>query len=166
MSDWQVVPLEPKYVYSMSECHIACWREAYQGLVPQHVLDAFDVDRRAAAWGKILFEYPGRIRVAVLDDGTVIGFAGSGDNLEESPTTEYELSALYVRAAYHGTGVAQALMDEVLPETGDVTLWVFEENPRARAFYTKYGFEPDGERRVEAFSPALQVRMVRRALTG
>ncbi|MGV9840189.1 hypothetical protein ACWDUL_39155, partial [Nocardia niigatensis] len=45
----------------------------------------------------------------------------------------------------------------------DTALWVFEENPRAQAFYKKYGFELDGERRVEAFTPAMQVRMVRRA---
>ncbi|MGV9840093.1 helix-hairpin-helix domain-containing protein, partial [Nocardia niigatensis] len=32
----------------------------------------------------------------------------------------------------------------------DTALWVFEENPRAQAFYKKYGFELDGERRVKA----------------
>ncbi|AYF75167.1 GNAT family N-acetyltransferase [Nocardia yunnanensis] len=165
MSEWQVVPLAAEQVRGMSECHIACWRESYAGLVPQHVLDAFDLDRRAQAWERIRVEYPGRIVVAVHDDGTVIGFASSGPPRDESPVAERELSALYVRAAYYGTGVAQELMARVLSPDADTALWVFEENPRAQAFYRKYGFELDGERRAEAFTPAIQVRMVRRAPT-
>ncbi|WP_330182392.1 GNAT family N-acetyltransferase [Nocardia sp. NBC_01503] len=164
MSEWQVVPLGAEHVHSMAECHIACWREAYQGLVPAHVLDAFDIGKRAAAWEKIRAEYPGRIVVAVID-GTVIGFASSGPSRDESPVAERELSAMYVRKAWYGTGVAHELMKTVLAQDVDTSLWVFEENPRARAFYRKYGFEPDGERRVEAFTPAMEVRMVHR-VTG
>ncbi|MET9488232.1 GNAT family N-acetyltransferase [Nocardia sp. NPDC006630] len=161
MAEWQVVPLGPEHTYSMAECHIACWREAYQDLVPAHVHAAFDVDRRAQQWERIRVEYAGTIMVAVADN-TVIGFAGSGPNRDESPTAERELSAMYVRAAWYGTGVAHALMEKVLAQDADTSLWVFEENPRARAFYRKYGFELDGTRRVEAFTPAIEVRMVRR----
>ncbi|WP_230329409.1 GNAT family N-acetyltransferase [Nocardia aurantiaca] len=146
----------------MAACHVACWREAYQGLVPQHVLDAFDVDQRAAAWERIRIKYPGHVVVAVVDDA-VVGFAASGPAREQNPPTPLELTAMYVRAAYYGTGLADDLMRTVLSDEGDTSLWVFEENPRAQAFYKRYGFELDGERRVEAFTPALQVRMVRRA---
>ncbi|WP_405491495.1 GNAT family N-acetyltransferase [Nocardia sp. NBC_00511] len=162
MGEWRVVPLTAEYVRGMSKCHINCWRESYRGLVPQHVLDAFDVDRRVRSWERIRVDYPGQIVVAVMDD-TVIGFASSGPDRDESPAAAYELSAMYVRAAHHGTGVAADLMDAVLPADGATALWVFEENPRAQAFYRKYGFELDGERRVEAFTPAWQVRMLRRA---
>ncbi|MRH91023.1 GNAT family N-acetyltransferase [Nocardia sp. SYP-A9097] len=164
MSAWQVVPLEAEHVHSLAQCHIECWREAYQDLVPAHVLDAFDVGKRAEAWEKIRVNYPGRTVVAVIDD-TVIGFASSGPSRDESPVAERELSAMYVRKAWYGTGVAQDLMKTVLAQDADTSLWVFEENPRARAFYRKYGFELEGERRVEAFTPSMEVRMVRR-ITG
>ncbi|WP_067571644.1 GNAT family N-acetyltransferase [Nocardia acidivorans] len=162
MSEWQVVRLGAEHVRSMAECHIACWREAYRDLVPAHVLDAFDVDRRAAAWEKIRENYPGHIAVAVID-GTVIGFASTGPARDESPVAERELSAMYIRAAWYGTGVARELMETVLARDTDTSLWVFQENPRARAFYRKYGFEADGTHRVEAFTPAVEMRMVRRA---
>src|SRR5688572_27558767 len=61
-----------------------------------------------------------------------------------------ELKRLYVARAWHGQGVAQALMDAALDAAyarGGRTLWlgVWERNPRAAAFYRKYGFTRVGE---------------------
>ncbi|MFI6867234.1 GNAT family N-acetyltransferase [Nocardia sp. NPDC050406] len=159
---WQVVPLAAEHIRSLAECHIACWREAYADLIPRHVLDAFDVDRRAEQLERRRLSHPDRTVVAVAD-GAVIGFGSGGPALDETTVTPREINALYVRAAWYSTGVAHDLMRAVLVPEVDTTLWVFEENPRARAFYAKFGFELDGARRVEAFSPSLEVRMVRRA---
>lgn len=56
-----------------------------------------------------------------------------------------ELLRFYVDGAYHGQGLAQALMTAVLEsaaQRGAATLWlgVWERNPRAMAFYRKYSF--------------------------
>lgn len=56
-----------------------------------------------------------------------------------------ELWRFYVDKAYHGRGVAAALMAHVTAhavELGARTLWlgVWERNPRGIAFYTKVGF--------------------------
>ena len=61
-----------------------------------------------------------------------------------------ELKRFYVDRAWHGKGVAQAVMDRVLEAArsrGAQTLWlgVWERNPRAVAFYGKYGFARVGE---------------------
>jgi ribosomal protein S18 acetylase RimI-like enzyme len=61
-----------------------------------------------------------------------------------------ELKRLYVARAWHGRGVAQALMNAVLNAArarGAKTLWlgVWERNPRAVAFYEKHGFTRVGE---------------------
>jgi ribosomal protein S18 acetylase RimI-like enzyme len=61
-----------------------------------------------------------------------------------------ELKRLYVARTWHGQGVAQALMEaaiEAARSHGAQTLWlgVWERNPRALAFYAKYGFERVGE---------------------
>lgn len=159
---WQVVPLGAEHTRGLAECHIACWREAYADLIPKHVLDAFDVDRRAEQWERRRIDHPGNTVVAV-SGAVVIGFGSGGLSHDEPPVTPREINAMYVRAAWYGTGVAHDLMRTVLRPEVDTSLWVFEENPRARAFYEKYGFAPDGTRRVEAFSPALEMRMVRRA---
>ena len=56
-----------------------------------------------------------------------------------------ELRKFYIEAAYHGRGVAHALMKEVLAIAAnerDATLWlsVFSGNERAISFYKKCGF--------------------------
>lgn len=60
-----------------------------------------------------------------------------------------ELSRLYVSQAWHGRGAAQALMRALVEEAraaGRRTLWlgVWELNPRAQAFYRKWGFRVVG----------------------
>ncbi len=164
---WRITPLAAEHCRSLAECHIACWREAYRGLIPDHVLDAFDVERRAEQWERIRAAVlpPDSVLVALVDD-EVVGFAGVRAVRETPATAEREVNAMYVRAAWYGTGLAHELMREVLDTHRDTALWVFEENPRARAFYRKYGFELDGARRAERFSPSIEVRMVRRADAG
>lgn len=61
-----------------------------------------------------------------------------------------ELKRLYVGRHWHGRGIAQALMDAALSAArsrGARTVWlgVWERNPRAVAFYAKYGFARVGE---------------------
>jgi diamine N-acetyltransferase len=62
----------------------------------------------------------------------------------------WELKRLYVARAWHGRRVAQSLMDGTIAAArarGAQTLWlgVWERNPRAVAFYAKYGFARVGE---------------------
>jgi GNAT superfamily N-acetyltransferase len=64
-----------------------------------------------------------------------------------------ELYALYVHPAWWSTGTGRALMDQVLAKAratgyGCITLWVLEANARARRFYQRAGFIPDGARHV------------------
>lgn len=60
-----------------------------------------------------------------------------------------EVRRFYVVNDYHGTGIAQALMNACADEArrrGGRTLWlgVWDQNPRAIRFYTKWGFEDAG----------------------
>ncbi|WP_040826326.1 GNAT family N-acetyltransferase [Nocardia jiangxiensis] len=159
---WHITPLRAEHCLGLAECHIGCWREAYRGLVPDHVLDAFDVDRRAEQWERIraATRAPDAVLVALVD-AVVVGFTGIRAIDEPTAVAERELNAMYVRAAWYGTGLAHDLMREVLDARRNTSLWVFEENPRAQAFYRKYGFELDGGRRAERFSPSIEVRMLR-----
>jgi len=64
--------------------------------------------------------------------------------------TPLELKRFYVDFSWHGRGIAQMLMTEVLRTAmaqGARTLWlgVWEGNARAIAFYRKYGFLRVGE---------------------
>ena len=90
--------------------------------------------------------------VAATDVGELIGFAqllaGEVPPFVTGPAP-IELLRLYVDRGYHGQGVAQALMAtalEVASDRGALTIWlgVWERNPRAIAFYRKWGFEDVG----------------------
>jgi ribosomal protein S18 acetylase RimI-like enzyme len=64
-----------------------------------------------------------------------------------------ELYALYVRPAWWSTGTGRALMDKVLARSAaagyqSITLWVLRDNQRARRFYDRAGFAPDGATNV------------------
>lgn len=61
-----------------------------------------------------------------------------------------EIQRFYVQASHHGTGLAHRLMAHVLARaraTESAVLWlgVWERNPRALAFYRKWGFDIVGE---------------------
>lgn len=66
------------------------------------------------------------------------------------------LHGFYVVPEAWGTGVAQTLHDAALaamPDCAEIKLWVLEENRRARRFYEKNGWRPNGETRVVEYPP-------------
>src|SRR5262245_8986486 len=89
----------------------------------------------------------------VEEGGTAIAYAMMRtDHVPEcvSGLDPIELWRFYVDRAWHGRGVAAALMDQVKAAArarGAKTVWlgVWERNDRARAFYTKCGFGDAGE---------------------
>lgn len=86
-------------------------------------------------------------------DGDIVGYAKlSPLVLPHDPALPgaMELRQLYVLAAWHGSGIAQALMDWTIAEARrlgapELYLAVFAFNHRARAFYARYGFVDVGE---------------------
>jgi diamine N-acetyltransferase len=61
-----------------------------------------------------------------------------------------EIQRIYVDQRWHGKGIAHALMSLVLAaavqgDADQVWLGVWEHNPRAMAFYRKFGFERVGQ---------------------
>ena len=86
-------------------------------------------------------------------DGELVGFAQlrwghTPDCIKaERPV---EIQRLYVREAWHGKGIAQELMSESMAlarASGADQVWlgVWERNPRAIAFYRKWGFAEVGD---------------------
>lgn len=107
--------------------------------------------------------------VAVAERGTApIGFASlslpSRDDDADERTAE--ISALYVEPAEWRGGAGTALMQATFAEAArrggaDVTLWVFESNVRARAFYEGCGFTDDGSRQTAGDGWPVELRMRR-----
>ena len=101
-------------------------------------------------WEKELDDPAFQVRVAE-QDGQMVGYAKLGPpHLPFEPRGEAaELRQLYVIEEMKGQGVADALIRWVIDRARDqradyLYLSVFTENHRARRFYEKYGFEPEG----------------------
>ena len=144
--------------------HLECWREAYAPYVDGDLLEARLSD--PAPWEetwRASVEYGPPRTLAVLGEEP-IGFAVAGPN-RDADAPERELYALYVREAWWGTGVGQALLDDVLDER-ECTLWVLEENRRAIVFYAGNGFVPNGDREFFTWLDAWEIRMGRPATRG
>jgi GNAT superfamily N-acetyltransferase len=159
---------QPADAEALGRMHFAAWREAYGALLPASFFSAEREERRIASWATILSK-PSEdtvLRIAVRD-GAVVGFATAGPGRANEtagpPVRDRELWALYVLAAEYGSGLGHELLTAVLPDDVPAEVWVFEENPRARAFYAKHGFRPDGAR--HAFGPdwgdQSEIRLVR-----
>lgn len=150
----------PADAVACATMHAACWREAYGPYVDPALLEErlAETARWTAAWTRHLVDGPPR--VLAEDGGEIVGFSVVGPSRDEDGATPLELYALYVRAAYWGTGLGQELWDAVRP-VEPCSLWVLEDNARARGFYRRNGFAPDGAREHYAGLDASEIRMVR-----
>lgn len=102
---------------------------------------------------------PQRLIFTTIDDGRITGYAMLIDGVSDDPDVQQavkirpaaELSKMYVLPAYHGSGVAAALMNATLTAAADrsagcVWLGVNLKNQRAQQFYVKCGFTVSGNR--------------------
>ncbi|MCX4524198.1 MULTISPECIES: GNAT family N-acetyltransferase [unclassified Streptomyces] len=133
---------------AVSALRIRGWQYAYAGLMPQSYLDGLDVAADAARRRERFAADSAMTQlVAETAEGAVAGWACFGPAQDRDlPAGEGELYALYARPDLIGSGVGRALMAEVLgraPYPG-LRLWVVEGNARARRFYERAGFAPDG----------------------
>jgi GNAT superfamily N-acetyltransferase len=143
---------------SLTGLHLDCWDDAYTGLVPQRILDQrrADAAARVERWQGIL---DGDEPTWVADRaGHLVGFASAGPGRDNDVDIELELKALYVRAAWWGTGVGYALLWETIADRA-AYLWVLKGNDRAIGFYERQGFALDGTE--DEHDEGLHVRMVR-----
>ncbi|GAB3190561.1 GNAT family N-acetyltransferase [Nesterenkonia suensis] len=140
------------------------WRETYSGLLSEQFYDDAALAGRVRMWERVLAD--GRQSVRVADDsGELIGVALAGPALDpglgEDPVREEQLFILYVLQDWHGSGAGSALLEAVLADR-PAQLWVAAENPRARRFYERQGFRPDGAEVVDDEAEGLrEIRMLR-----
>lgn len=139
---------------AIAQVHVASWREAYTGVIADDYLATLDVDERAERWREQLAADAGDTQVWVAEqEGALVGFASLAPSRDEDAERDtLEIPAIYLQPSAWGHGVARELMRTIVaavPENASVTLWVLDANERARHFYRRNGFSPDGVERLE-----------------
>ncbi|CAL9391127.1 N-acetyltransferase family protein [Streptomyces sp. enrichment culture] len=151
------------------------WQHAYRGLVPQSYLDGLDVAADAERHRARLSAGDGSVLnlVAEAEDGELAGWAACGPYRDgEVRTPDAELYALYLPPEHIGRGVGRALLTEACRRCAGagrrrMYLWVLKHNTRARRFYERAGFAPDGaEEPFEVAGAAVPEVRYARDLTG
>jgi len=138
------------------------WFAAYLGILSGQVIDQVTAPDDGARVRQSYRARPWQKLVVAEDRSGLAGYAFFGPEtnvLTEPwpyPLTEAgrdgrlaELYALYVHPAWWSTGTGRALMERVLARTAaaayqGIVLWVLRDNTRARRFYQRAGFAPDG----------------------
>ena len=146
----------------LSQLGAATFRETFEGEntpedMARYLGEAFTPDKQAAEitdpTGIVLLAEHGGSSGDARGDAELVGYvhlvSGPAPAAVQGPRP-LEIKRLYVARAWHGQRVAQALMDAAIDAArgrGAETLWlgVWERNPRAVAFYAKYGFTRVGE---------------------
>jgi ribosomal protein S18 acetylase RimI-like enzyme len=150
----------------------ASWRAAYQGIIESEVIDRVTAPDGGARVRQSFRTRPWQKTVVAVAkpearpkpdsaDG-IVGYAFFGPEQDVlgapwphplSPEGQQgqvaELYALYVHPDWWSTGTGRALMDGVLHAVCaagylSARLWVLRDNSRARRFYERAGFAPDG----------------------
>lgn len=128
------------------------WDAAKEGL---ELATRRTAEERSQHWTAFLDDGVGELWVAE-EAGGIFGFLSFGPSRDEDRPGQSEVYTLYVVPEAWGRGVGSALM-EVLPATDPVSLWVAERNTRARSFYARHGFTPDGAREAGHHVPVIRV---------
>jgi ribosomal protein S18 acetylase RimI-like enzyme len=145
-----VRPARREDAAAIADVHVRTWQAAYEHVFGAERLAGIG-DRRRAQWEQWPPGSRPEWQVFVAEEAErIVGFASAGDSRDEPG--KGELSAIYVAPEAWGSGAGPALMTSALEELRrypSATLWVLEDNPRARRFYEREGWILDGARRDE-----------------
>jgi ribosomal protein S18 acetylase RimI-like enzyme len=143
---------------AIAEIHVKTWQFAYRLLLPATLLDSLSVPGRATWWRQQISTPSSAMAVFVGGhNGVVAGFCSVGKSEDDDAgRLTGQLYTLYVRPEDMGRGIGGELLGVGLAwlrNAGfcEATLWVLSGNTRARIFYEKHGWRPDGTVKSEEF---------------
>jgi GNAT superfamily N-acetyltransferase len=136
--------------------HVAAWRSAYPGILPDHFLANLSMPRQAAHY-EAAIHAGGGVHVATVSGADlgpaggpprVVGFVTDGP-CRRPGIAEGEIETLYVLDDWRDRGLGRRLMRAAathLAEAGckSAYLWVLRDNP-SRWFYLRLGGKPVAE---------------------
>jgi len=142
---------------AIARVHVAAWRWAYDGLMPQELLEGLDVAARTKQWQQQLCQDNGTAVFVLDDDAGIGGFVSCGPCRDGEARAE--VYALYLLKEKQGTGAGRMLWQHAcgwLAEQGHdaVQVWVLDTNELARRFYGKCGLSFDGRTKTSQWAGA------------
>lgn len=146
---------------ALAALHLANWRGAYRGIVPDAALDAPAAAHMRAVWTPAILEAMA-VRVVTVA-GEIVGFIVCVPPAAGAETTPWEVENLHVAAAHRGKGIGRCLMSAAAALAGSspIRLTVLDGNTAGRAAYRAWG----GTESAPFEQPFLGVQVRDRAVT-
>lgn len=140
---------------TLAELHYAVWKVGYQGILPDEVMQALDLEEFYPRWRYRLSPQGAGHHILVAEqEGKVVGFTTYGASREamQLPPSYSEIYTLYVDPNAWGQGIGGTLMNSVFQqlikeEIKGCFLWVLKSNTRARLFYEHLGMQLHAQER-------------------
>jgi GNAT superfamily N-acetyltransferase len=128
------------------------FHEAYVNVMEPELMRRVLARQFGAEQQRAEIEHADAAWLVAEENGELAGYAFLRNRRQPelgAPPAPVELARFYVDSRWHGRGLAHRLMDAAVEEArrvGGRTLWlaVWQRNPRAMAFYRKYGFRQAG----------------------
>jgi GNAT superfamily N-acetyltransferase len=149
--------------------HIATWMATYRDRVPEAFYEQRVAAHRARDWDAVIRRQTalgGGVLVVRCDDG-VVGLCQHGptEDDDDDPRRVGHIHRLYVSPLRQRAGIGRSLLaasTRQLCEDGmsAVTLWALETDERARSFYERLGWQPDGARRFDGVADVRYRRLL------
>ena len=144
---------------AIGQVHVAAWRSAYPGILPDDVLRRLSPGRQAMYYEGMMRAGVG-VHVATVAEGAaparVVGFVSGAPSRAQgfTPPAEGEIETLYIVDDFRERGLGRRLMHAAAGHLeaagcGSAFLWVLRDNP-SRWFYERLGGRAalDGTTRV------------------
>ena len=152
----------PEEANKYTALHIACWRDAYTGIMPDEYLNnmSAELEQKAERCKMAIDEQGDCEFFCAIHNDDMIGRLIFGKSNDEDKPDAGDVFAIYLLADYWGKGYGKQMMDfaaSELKRSGyqETIIWVLEENTRGRQFYERYGFVLDGTKKVMELGKSL-----------
>ena len=144
---------------------LAAWQTSYRGVLPSQLVERMDAASSRRLWRRSLTPSTERtVRVAIDANGSIVGVVAWGRDPDD-PASGH-IYSLYVHPQAQGQRIGARLLAEAVTSFAAeglrrATLWVFEANASARAFYARSGWIPTTGRRVEPEFGEPEIQLMR-----
>jgi ribosomal protein S18 acetylase RimI-like enzyme len=155
----------PEDAVVIADINVRSWRHAYRGIIPDAYLASLDREGIASRVRKVALSGTSTIVVATCPG--VCGFSWMSRSRDvDMPSETAEVIALYVDPMHERRGIGRALALASCDAARSqgftrLSLWVLEENARARAFYNAVNFVDDGTTKTTERWGGTPIREVR-----
>jgi len=142
MDEITIRAARPGDARSIARLDVETWRTTYAGILSAPFLVGLSAQRREIGWAAVIEREPRDVRVAVNEEGRILGF-GSCGRCRGEPEFTGEVFTLYVAPDWQNQGIGRrvllALFARLVDQgCGSAIIWVLRDNP-GRFFYQRLG---------------------------